>query len=56
MLIYFTVAPKEEDHSSCVDRADLSVYIRDPEFKYKDFARRGEVSKIPTFRVQVWNI
>lgn len=33
-------------------KADISCFIEDPEFQYQDFAKRGEVSDIPTFRVQ----
>lgn len=32
--------------------ADISQFIDDPNFLYQDFARRGEISDIPTFRVQ----
>lgn len=34
-------------------KADIGHFIDDPTFLYQDFARRGEVSDIPTFRVQV---
>jgi len=33
-------------------KAEISQFIDDPEFIYQDFARRGETSLIPTFRVQ----
>lgn len=32
--------------------ADISLFIEDPDFGYQDFAKRGEDSAIPTFRVQ----
>lgn len=51
-FIPITVAPKGEEQC-CGDKSDLSNYLRDPEFKYKDFAKRGEESKLPTFRAQV---
>lgn len=47
-----SVAPKGEEQS-CADKCDLSNYLRDPDFKYKDFAKRGVESKLPTFRAQV---
>lgn len=31
----------------------IGHFVDDPDFLYEDFARRGEVSDIPTFRVQV---
>ena len=34
-------------------KADIGHFVDDPTFLYQDFARRGEVSDIPTFRVQV---
>ncbi|XP_071800666.1 sestrin-1-like isoform X2 [Asterias amurensis] len=37
---------------TCQDRSDLSHYITEPDFKYMDFAKRGEISTIPTFRAQ----
>lgn len=36
-----------------IPKADISRFIEDPGFQYQDFAKRGEVSDIPTFRVQV---
>jgi sestrin len=33
-------------------KADIGHFVDDPTFLYQDFARRGEVSDIPTFRVQ----
>nr|CAD7452350.1 unnamed protein product [Timema tahoe] len=33
-------------------KADIGQFVDDPTFLYQDFARRGEVSDIPTFRVQ----
>ncbi|XP_077976964.1 sestrin-1-like isoform X2 [Glandiceps talaboti] len=33
-------------------KADLSKYIEDADFTYQDFAKRGSMSTIPTFRVQ----
>lgn len=45
------LAPKGEEQS-CADKCDLSNYLRDPDFKYKDFAKRGVESKLPTFRAQ----
>ncbi|XP_038058705.1 sestrin-1-like isoform X1 [Patiria miniata] len=36
----------------CQDTSDLSHYLIEPDFKYKDFAKRGEVSQIPTFKAQ----
>jgi sestrin len=33
-------------------KPEISQFIDDPDFTYQDFARRGEVSLIPTFRVQ----
>jgi hypothetical protein len=35
-------------------KAEISQFIDDAEFIYQDFARRGETSLIPTFRVQVF--
>lgn len=35
-----------------VSMADVSCYVEDPGFGYKDFARRGE-DHLPTFRAQV---
>jgi len=32
---------------------DLSQFVEDPDFLYQDFQRRGEITEIPTFRVQV---
>uniref|UniRef100_T1J3W8 Sestrin n=1 Tax=Strigamia maritima TaxID=126957 RepID=T1J3W8_STRMM len=32
--------------------ADISKFIEDPTFSYQDFARRGEMSDISTFRIQ----
>jgi len=34
-------------------KPDISHFVDDPGFTYQDFARRGESSEIPTFRVQV---
>lgn len=34
-------------------KADIGHFVEDPTFLYQDFARRGEVTDIPTFRVQV---
>jgi len=34
---------------------DLSQFVEDPDFLYQDFQRRGEITEIPTFRVQVLN-
>jgi hypothetical protein len=34
-------------------KADIGHFVDDPTFLYQDFARRGEDSDIPTFRVQV---
>ncbi|KAG1659629.1 Sestrin-1 [Nymphon striatum] len=33
-------------------RGDVSRYIQDSQFVYQDFAKRGELTDIPTFRVQ----
>ncbi|XP_063237122.1 sestrin homolog isoform X2 [Bacillus rossius redtenbacheri] len=33
-------------------KADIGQFVDDPAFLYQDFAKRGEVSDIPTFRVQ----
>jgi sestrin len=33
-------------------KPEISQFIYDPDFTYQDFARRGEVNLIPTFRVQ----
>lgn len=33
-------------------KPEISQFINDPDFTYQDFARRGEVNLIPTFRVQ----
>lgn len=38
--------------SHVTPKADISIFIEDPGFVYQDFAKRGEVSDIPTFRVQ----
>ena len=45
------VSPPSDE--TCQDRSDLSHYITEPDFKYMDFAKRGEISTIPTFRAQV---
>lgn len=34
-------------------KPSIGHFVDDPDFLYEDFARRGEVSDIPTFRVQV---
>ena len=33
-------------------KADIMRYVRDADFVYQDFARRGTPSEIPTFRAQ----
>ncbi|XP_046393938.1 sestrin homolog [Ischnura elegans] len=33
-------------------KADIGQFVDDPTFLYQDFARRGEMGDIPTFRVQ----
>ena len=48
---HFPVSPPSDE--TCQDRSDLSHYITEPDFKYMDFAKRGEISTIPTFRAQV---
>nr|XP_006813000.1 PREDICTED: sestrin-1-like [Saccoglossus kowalevskii] len=47
--------PHPEEHVDVdvdVLKAGLSKYIEDPDFSYEDFAKRGSMSSIPTFRVQ----
>lgn len=34
-------------------RPSIGHFVDDPGFIYEDFARRGEDSSIPTFRIQV---
>lgn len=34
-------------------KPSIGHFVDDPGFIYEDFARRGEISSIPTFRVQV---
>jgi hypothetical protein len=34
-------------------KSDISHFVEDATFLYQDFAKRGEISDIPTFRVQV---
>lgn len=34
-------------------KSDISQFVEDATFLYQDFAKRGEISDIPTFRVQV---
>ncbi|XP_067008678.2 sestrin homolog isoform X2 [Anabrus simplex] len=36
-------------------KADIGQFVDDPTFLYQDFARRGEVSDIPTFRDYSWD-
>ncbi|KAG8238934.1 hypothetical protein J437_LFUL000772 [Ladona fulva] len=38
--------------SSTQVKADIGQFVEDPTFLYQDFARRGEMGDIPTFRVQ----
>ncbi|XP_046459036.1 sestrin-3-like [Daphnia pulex] len=38
--------------SSSRPKPEISQFIDDPDFTYQDFARRGSVNLIPTFRVQ----
>ena len=33
--------------------SEVSPFINDPEFIYEDFAKRGQVSEMHTFRIQV---
>jgi sestrin len=34
-------------------KPSIGHFVEDPDFIYEDFARRGEDSSIPTFRIQV---
>lgn len=38
--------------SSSRPKPEISQFIDDPDFTYQDFARRGSVNLIPTFRIQ----
>ncbi|XP_032687012.1 sestrin homolog isoform X1 [Odontomachus brunneus] len=38
--------------SSSVLDSDIGLFIEDPTFIYQDFAKRGQLNDIPTFRVQ----
>ncbi|KAI9559215.1 Sestrin-like protein [Daphnia sinensis] len=38
--------------SSSRPKPEISQFIDDPDFTYQDFARRGSVNQIPTFRIQ----
>lgn len=48
-LQYFPLPAFDDE---IVSTADVSRYVEDPGFGYKDFARRGE-EHLPTFRAQV---
>lgn len=32
---------------------DVSPFLSDPEFTYEDFAKKGQLSELHTFRIQV---
>jgi sestrin len=43
------------DSSAPTLKPSIEQFVDDPNFVYEDFARRGETSDIPTFRVQVYD-
>lgn len=46
------IGPHTGEDRCLKPKEDVSLFIEDPDFQYQDFAKRGEVSDIPTFRVQ----
>ena len=52
MNIFITVTTTSKRPSP---KAEILKYVEDPEFSYQDFAKRGSVEDIPTFRAHEYS-